>query len=223
MSKFNIFLKRSFDFAGSVIGLALLWPLLVILIPIARVSSGGSGIFAQPRVGKDGKPFVVYKLRTMTLTDETASTVTVKGDARITKIGALLRSSKLDELPQLWNVLVGQMSFVGPRPDVPGFADLLDGSDRRVLLLRPGITGPATIKYKQEEELLEVVQDPERYNREVIYPDKTRLNLAYLDSWSLMQDLKLILVTMGIQKVPVELQLSISDVMQSESQRELDE
>ena len=139
------------------------------------------------------------------------STVTVANDARVTRLGAWLRKSKLDELPQLYNVFVGEMSFVGPRPDVPGFADRLTGDFRQVLDLRPGITGPATIKYRDEEMLLERVSDPENYNKTVIFPDKAKINLEYLNSWSLLKDVRYILVTCKLMQIPSDLQLSVGD------------
>jgi len=125
-------------------------------------------------------------------TKQPGTTVTKRGDPRITRLGAFFRRTKIDELPQLWNVLIGQMSFVGPRPDVPGFADKLTGNEREVLKLRPGITGPATLKYRNEEELLAAQSDPEKYNREVIFPDKVRINLDYMRNWSLRKDISYI-------------------------------
>jgi len=128
--------------------------------------------------------------------DESRSTVTTRRDARVTRLGWQFRRFKLDELPQLVNVLLGHMSLVGPRPDVPGFADRLEGCDRAVLELRPGITGPATLKYRNEEDLLGSVEDPEEYNRQVIYPDKVQLNIEYMRNWSFMRDLKYIWFTL---------------------------
>ncbi len=186
-------LKRGFDVTVAAIGLAILWPVILVTWFLARRDTKASGFFCQDRIGKGGKPFKVVKIRTMRAVGGT--TVTVRNDARITPLGAKLRKWKLDELPQLWNVLLGQMSFVGPRPDVPGFMDRLQGDDRRLLVLRPGITGPATLKYRNEEELLADQADPERYNSEVIWPDKVRINLEYLDSWSLRKDLHYIVRT----------------------------
>ena len=200
MNTFQAKQKRLFDVSVSTVGLLALSPLLLVLIPLARWSTGMSGIFKQERVGQHGEIFTVYKLRTMKSVG--GSTVTTANDTRITKLGAWLRKSKLDELPQLYNVIVGDMSFVGPRPDVPGFADHLCGCARDVMSLRPGITGPATIKYGNEEMLLADVKDPEAFNREVIFPDKVRLNLDYLDNWSLIQDVRYILVTCRILKIP---------------------
>ena len=170
-------LKFLFDKTASFIGLLLLWPVLLVVALLIRLKMpGGPVMFTQQRVGRHGKLFNIHKFRTMTV-GHGGSSVSVKGEARITPLGARLRQYKLDELPELWNVLRGDMSFVGPRPDVPGYSDQLQGDDRRMLELRPGITGPATLKYRNEEELLAGVDDPIRYNDEVIFPDKVRLNL----------------------------------------------
>lgn len=145
-------LKFLFDRLVSLVGLLVLWPVLVIVAILIRIKMpGGHVFFKQQRVGKDGKLFTMVKFRTMTV-DHGGSSVSVAGESRITPLGATLRKYKLDELPELWNVLKGDMSFVGPRPDVPGYADQLQGDDREVLKLRPGITGPASLKYRDEEE-----------------------------------------------------------------------
>lgn len=154
----------------------------------------GPVFFKQKRIGKHGNIFTMYKFRSM-LVSHSGSSVSVKGESRITPFGAFLRKYKLDELPELWNVLKGDMSIVGPRPDVPGYADRLEGSDRRMLLLKPGITGPASLKYRNEEELLAEQNDPQRYNDEVLFPDKVRINIAYLDNWSFWYDIKIIIYT----------------------------
>lgn len=191
----NMKLKYLFDKVVSLFGLLLLWPVLLVVAILIRVKMpGGPVMFTQQRVGRHGKVFRIYKFRTMT-TDHDGSSVSVRGEARITPLGVHLRRWKLDELPELWNVLKGDMSFVGPRPDVPGYADQLQGDDRRMLELRPGITGPATLKYRNEEELLASVEDPIRYNDEVIFPDKVRLNLYYLDHYSFVKDLQMIICT----------------------------
>ena len=153
---------------------------------------GGPVIFSQKRVGRNGELFTMYKFRSMTVA-HSGSSVSVAGEARITPLGATLRKYKLDELPELWNVLIGDMSFVGPRPDVPGYADQLQGDERRILELRPGITGPASLKYRDEEELLAKVDNPVEYNDTVIFPDKVRINLYYLNHYSFMKDLQMIL------------------------------
>jgi lipopolysaccharide/colanic/teichoic acid biosynthesis glycosyltransferase len=154
----------------------------------------GPAIFKQKRVGKDGELFTMFKFRSMSV-HHSGSSVSVAGEARITPLGAVLRKYKLDELPELWNVLIGDMSFVGPRPDVPGYADQLTGDDREVLSLRPGITGPASLKYRDEEELLAQQADPQKYNDEVIFPDKVRINLYYLHHYSFVKDIQMIFCT----------------------------
>ena len=188
-------IKYFFDRIVSFVGLLFLWPVLIVVAVLIRMKMpGGPVIFKQKRVGLNGKLFTMYKFRSMTVAHG-GSSVSVAGEARITPLGAKLRRYKLDELPELWNVLIGDMSFVGPRPDVPGYADLLLGDDRRVLLLRPGITGPASLKYRDEEELLAKVEDPVKYNDEVIYPDKVRINIYYLDHYSFIKDVQMIICT----------------------------
>lgn len=179
----------------ALIGLLMLWPLLLVIAVIIRIKMpDGPILFRQQRVGQYGRLFTLVKFRSMSVGHHGGS-VSVAGEARITPLGAKLRRYKLDELPELWNVFVGDMSFVGPRPDVPGYADKLQGNDRRILSLKPGITGPATLKYRNEEELLAEQSDPQRYNDEVIFPDKIRINLQYLDDHTLLQDLKIIFKT----------------------------
>lgn len=186
--------KRAFDVLFSVSGLFILWPVILAAWMLARCDTGASGFFIQRRIGQNAQPFKVIKLRTMR--PEGGSSVTLANDARITPFGKKLRRWKLDELPQLWNVLRGDMSFVGPRPDVPGFLDMLEENDRALLQLQPGITGPATLKYRNEEELLASVADPEHYNATVIWPDKVRINLKYMQNWSLSQDIDIIWKTL---------------------------
>lgn len=187
--------KNIFDRSVALIGLVCLWPLLLVVAVLIRIKMpGGPVIFKQKRVGRDGRPFTMYKFRSMTV-GHGGSSVSVAGESRITPLGAKLRRFKLDELPELWNVLIGDMSFVGPRPDVPGYADKLAGEDREILRLRPGITGPASLKYRDEEELLANVSDPLRYNDEVIFPDKVRLNRYYLHHYSFVKDIQMILCT----------------------------
>ncbi|MEG4324852.1 sugar transferase [Microcoleus sp. herbarium5] len=191
--------KRIFDFTVAFVGLIILAvPMAIIAISI-WITSGVPILFIQQRVGKGGDIFSVKKFRTMSVRTVKDSLITVAGDSRVTPIGRYLRRWKLDELPQLWNVLVGEMSLVGPRPDVPGYADKLQGDDRKLLLLRPGITGPATLAYRNEEEILAKVSDPVQYNNQIIYPDKVRINLEYMESCSLVQDLKYILETIGVR------------------------
>ncbi len=188
-------MKWLFDRVVAFVGLCFLWPVLLVVWVLIHVKMpGGPAIFTQKRVGKDGKLFTMYKFRSMTV-GHGGSSVSVAGESRITPLGAKLRKYKLDELPELWNVLIGDMSFVGPRPDVPGYADKLQGEDRLILNLRPGITGPASLKYKNEEEILAQVEDPQKYNDEVIYPDKVKINLEYYYHHSLMGDIKLIIQT----------------------------
>lgn len=177
------------------IGLLFLWPVLLIVVLWIKIKMpGGPVIFKQKRVGKNGKLFTMYKFRTMTV-DHGGSSVSVAGENRITPLGAKLRKYKLDELPELWNVLIGDMSFVGPRPDVPGYADQLKDVDREILKLRPGITGPASLKYRDEEELLSTKLNPQKYNDEVIFPDKVKLNLFYLNHYSFVKDIQMIFCT----------------------------
>lgn len=180
----------------SLLGLVILSPvLLVVACLIRREMPGGSVIFKQKRVGQHGRLFTVYKFRSMTVAGEGKTSIAAEEESRVTPLGEKLRRYKLDELPELWNVLKGEMSFVGPRPDVPGYADKLQGKDREVLRLKPGITGPASLKYRDEEYILSHVEDPKRYNDEVIYPDKVRLNLYYLYHYSFLKDLKMIVCT----------------------------
>lgn len=202
-------LKFYFDRLMAIIGLLVLWPILLIVAILIKIKMpGGSVIFKQMRVGKDGKLFTCHKFRTMTM-KHSGSTVSVAGDNRITPLGAKLRHYKLDELPGLWDVFVGNMSFVGPRPDVPGYADQLKGKDREVLKLRPGITGPATLKYRLEDEMISEYVGKrqaegdtrpkqaiaEEYNDKVIYPDKVRINLYYLHHYSFIKDIQIIFCT----------------------------
>ena len=176
-------------------GLALTWWLIALAWVLATIDTRANGFFMQQRVGQDGRLFKVIKVRTMRVDRAVTTTVTTKHDPRITPLGYFWRRSKIDELPQLINVLLGHMSLVGPRPDVPGFADRLGGDDRVILTVRPGITGPATLKYRDEETLLTSVPDPEAYNRDVIFPDKVRINREYVSSWSFVEDLRLIATT----------------------------
>lgn len=186
-----------------------MWPILLVVWVLIRIKMpGGPAIFTQKRVGKDGKLFTCHKFRTMTV-KHGGSTVSVAGDSRITPLGAKLRHYKIDELPGLWDVLIGNMSFVGPRPDVPGYADKLEGEDREVLKLRPGITGPATLKYRLEDEMISeyvsmkqkegdkrsMQEIAEEYNDKVIYPDKVRINRYYLHNYSFLKDIQMILCT----------------------------
>ena len=202
-------IKFLFDRIVAFLGLLFLWPVLVIVAILVKIKMpGGPAFFVQDRVGKGGKLFKCHKFRTMTM-KHSGSSVSVAGDSRITPLGAKLRHYKLDELPGLWDVLIGNMSFVGPRPDVPGYADKLEGDDRDVLKLRPGITGPATLKYRLEDEMIaEYVAKKQKegdtrdaqdiaveYNDTVIYPDKVRLNCYYYRHYSFVKDIKMIFCT----------------------------
>lgn len=226
-------LKWIFDRLVALVGLLFLWPVLVVVAILVKMKMpGGPVFFVQERVGKDGRIFKCHKFRTMrvrpvpsagsgtgsdsgtssgtgTGAGDGWSSVSVAGDSRITPLGAVLRHYKLDELPELWDVLVGNMSFVGPRPDVPGYADRLEGSDRDVLKLRPGITGPATLKYRLEDEMIsEYVASRQasgdtrpmqeiatEYNDTVIYPDKVRLNCYYYRHYNFLKDIEMIFAT----------------------------
>lgn len=217
--------KWIFDRVVSFIGLLFLWPVLLIVAVLVKMKMpGGPIFFVQKRVGKDGRLFDCHKFRSMRVNNDNAnlkqkgdkgwSTVSVAGDSRITPLGAKLRHYKLDELPGLWDVLIGNMSFVGPRPDVPGYADKLVGNDRDMLKLRPGITGPATLKYRLEDEYLanarelvknynvnlnlDEMSDQEVavwYNDNVIYPDKVRINCYYYRHYSFIKDIQMIFCT----------------------------
>ena len=204
-----MFLKWIFDRVVSLVGLLLLWPVLVIVAILVKIKMPGGPVFyVQKRVGKYGRLFDCHKFRTMNVKHD-GSTVSVAGDSRITPLGAKLRHYKLDELPGLWDVLVGNMSFVGPRPDVPGYADKLVGDDRDLLKLRPGITGPATLKYRLEDEMIaeyvaqkqkegdtrEIQEIAVEYNDKVIYPDKVKLNCYYYRHYSFIKDIKMIFCT----------------------------
>ncbi len=187
-------MKRIFDILASVFGLIILFPVLLVIALLIKAKMPGPAIFRQQRAGRYGKPFTIYKFRSMTL-DHGGGTVSVKGDKRITPLGAKLRRYKLDELPELWNVFIGDMSFVGPRPDMPEYIERLKGEEKLILNLRPGITGPASLKYAREEELLASQEDPQKYNDEVLWPDKVRLNLDYYHNWSFFKDIKIIFST----------------------------
>ena len=202
-------LKFIFDRIVSFVGLLFLWPVLIVVAILVKIKMpGGPAFFVQNRVGKDGKLFKCHKFRSMTV-KHSGSSVSVAGDSRITPFGAKLRHYKLDELPELWDVFIGNMSFVGPRPDVPGYADKLEGDDRDVLKLRPGLTGPATLKYRLEDEMIsEYVAQKQKegdtremqdiaveYNDTVIYPDKVRINCYYYRHYSFIKDIQMIFCT----------------------------
>ena len=198
-----MFLKWIFDKLTSLFGLLFLSPVLLVVAILIKVKMPGPILFCQKRVGQYGKLFTVYKFRSMTVNaeasvasrDSEATSIASTEQYRITPLGEKLRRYKLDELPELWNVLKGDMSFVGPRPDVPGYADQLQGEERDILKLKPGITGPASLKYRNEEELLASVENPAQYNDEVIFPDKVKLNLYYLKNYSFIKDIQMIVCT----------------------------
>ena len=196
-------LKWIFDRVISLIGLLVLWPILLIVAILIKVKMPGPILFVQNRVGRNGKLIPVHKFRSMRVRreDEKFTGVAAAETSRITPLGEKLRKYKLDELPELWDVFIGNMSFVGPRPDVPGYADQLQGADRDMLKLRPGITGPASLKYRNEEELLAKVEDPQKYNDEVIWPDKVRLNLFYYHHYSFVKDIQIIFATVLGKKI----------------------
>ena len=217
-----MFLKFLFDRIVSLFGLIFLWPLFLVVAILIKVKMPGPIIFTQKRVGKGGKVFNCHKFRTMKV-NHGGSTISVAGESRITPLGAVLRKYKLDELPGLWDVFIGNMSFVGPRPDVPGYADKLEGEDRDVLKLRPGITGPASLKYRNEEEMIATfVQEIKSgknvypnvdftnmsdggialwYNDNIIYPDKVRINCYYYRNYSFVKDIQMIFATVLGKKI----------------------
>jgi len=189
-------MKRIIDIIFSILGLVILSPMFFIIGIIIKITSEGSIFFVQERIGKNGEYFKIIKFRTMFSDHTSTSMIAVQGDCRVTKVGYFLRKYKLDELPQLFNVLVGKMSLVGPRPDVAGYADKLVGDDRKILKLRPGITGPASLKYSNEEEILAKQSNPKEYNDDVIYPDKVKINLDYYNNQSIWLDIKIIFATL---------------------------
>lgn len=189
--------KYIFDRIVALTAMILLSPVILILFIIHKIAMpGGAFVFKQERIGQHGKPFMIYKIRTMYDNAEQGGSVSTYDDPRITPFGRWLRETKLDTILELINVLKGEMSFVGPRPDVAGYADRLQGDDRKILELRPGITGPASIKYRHEDKILAQQKDPKKYNDEIIYPDKVRINLDYYENWSFFLDIKIIFQTL---------------------------
>lgn len=191
-------IKRSFDIIASFLGLILLSHVLLLVAALITIFTPGPVFFCQKRTGKYGKPFILYKFRTM-IVNHGGNSISVKGENRITKLGAKLRKYKLDELPELWNVLKGDMSIVGPRPDIPEYTIKLIGEELEILELRPGITSPASIKYANEEELVASAPDPKKYYNNVIWPDKIRLNLEYSRNHSFLGDIMIIINTVFIK------------------------
>ncbi len=195
LTKKQQILKRFFDLFFSVLGILILtFPILVLVI-LATLSTKSIGIFVQERIGMHAKPFCILKIRTM-INSDAKNHITLKNDSRITKFGSLLRKYNLDELPQIYNVFIGNMSFVGPRPDVKGYADILKGANRIILNIKPGITGPATLKFKNEDEILEKQTNPKKYNDEVLWKEKIKMNKDYMKNWTLKNDIKYILKTL---------------------------
>jgi lipopolysaccharide/colanic/teichoic acid biosynthesis glycosyltransferase len=184
--------KRAFDVLVSAIGLVVLSPVIALAFLAASIDTRAFGFFRQDRVGRHGRTFRIVKVRSMRHDPSLVTSVTTARDPRITRLGRFWRRTKIDELPQLWNVLRGEMSLVGPRPEVPGFADLLTGADAAILSIRPGITGPATLHFRDEERLLALQDDPEEYNRTVLFPAKVQMNLEYIRSYSFRRDLGLL-------------------------------
>lgn len=186
-------IKYIFDRIFSLILLVVLSPVLLVLFVIYKIKMPkGRFLYRQVRIGKDGKPFRIFKIRTMEDDSEAGGTVSLADDARVLPFGHWLRETKVDTFLELINILIGDMSFVGPRPDVPGYADKLEGDDRKILKLRPGLTGPASIKYRHEGRILAQQADPQRYNDEVIWPDKVKINKEYYDNWSVWLDISIL-------------------------------
>ena len=192
MTRSQALAKRAFDILFATVVLVLTSPLIVLGVGVAMIENRGAGVFTQHRVGRNGRLFRIVKIRTMHPGPGLQTNVTARSDPRITIAGRVMRRTKIDELLQFINVLLGHMSVVGPRPDVPGFADLLEGSDRDILALRPGITGPASIYWRDEENILSSANDPEAFNRAIVWPTKVRMNLEYSRNYSLAEDVRLI-------------------------------
>ena len=186
--------KRLFDIAASIFGLIVFLPVFIVIAILIKIKMPGPIFFSQNRVGKNAKLFKMVKFRTMKV-NHGGSTISVKGESRITPLGATMRKYKLDELPEFWNILIGDLSFVGPRPDVPGYADVLKGEDRLLLSVRPGLTGTASIKFSNEEEILAEQENPVKYNDEVLYPAKVKINNNYVKHWTFWLDIKIIFYT----------------------------
>ncbi|WP_321253624.1 sugar transferase [Psychroserpens sp.] len=188
ISETQLTIKRLFDLCLSIALIPILIFPIIVLVVLSSIDTGNLGLYKQPRVGQHGKLFQIYKIRTLKEGNHQLGQL----NRHATAFGRFIRSSKMNELPQVFNVLLGDMSFVGPRPDLAGFADVLEGDDRLILKVKPGITGPATIKYKQEEQLLSQQVDPETYNRTIIWPDKVEINKKYVKNWSFSLDLNIL-------------------------------
>ena len=186
-------IKYIFDRIFSLILLVVLSPALMVIFALHKIKMPcGAFVYRQVRVGKDGKLFRIFKIRTLRDNSEDAGSITTADDERILPFGKWLRKSKVDTFLELINILRGDMSFVGPRPDVPGYADKLEGADRVILKMRPGLTGPASIKYRHEEMILAQQDDPQKYNNEVIWPDKVKINKEYYQNWSIWLDVSIL-------------------------------
>ncbi|SFV55971.1 Bacterial sugar transferase [hydrothermal vent metagenome] len=195
MTAWGRLIKRAFDIILAILGIVLTFWIMILAVIVASIETKSFGLFVQKRVGKDSKLFRVFKIKTMKEVEGVDTTVTTSKDMRITKSGKFFRDTKIDELPQLFNVLFGSMSFVGPRPDVEGYADKLEGDDRIILSIRPAITGPASLKYKNEEEILAKQSNPKEYNDKVIWVDKVAINKKYIKEWSFKKDIYYIIKT----------------------------
>lgn len=189
MTKTEKNIKRVFDVFFACVGLLILGWLIVLMTVMSKIIIGGNGIFRQKRVGQYGKLFTIYKIETIHPKEA------VKENPNISKFGKWLRNYKIDEFPQLWNVLTGTMSFVGPRPDLPGFADELKGEANIILKVKPGITGPATLHFRNEENILKAQKNPEAYNKDVIWPQKVALNIQYVKEYRFTKDIYYIVKT----------------------------
>ena len=186
-------LKYIFDRIFSLILLVILSPAVLVIFVLHKIKMPkGKFVYRQVRIGKGGKPFRIFKMRTMADNSEVEGSVTPSDDPRVLPFGKWLRESKVDTFLELINILIGDMSFVGPRPDVPGYADKLEGDDRKILEMRPGLTGPASIKYRHEDVILAQQDDPNKYNDEVIWPDKVKINLEYYENWSVWLDVSML-------------------------------
>ena len=191
-------IKRLFDLIFSFFGIIFLSPIFIIVAFLIKLDSKGPVFFLQDRVGLNGRVFKIIKFRSMKINQDNSLTITLENDDRITNIGKKIRKYKIDELPELFNVFLGEMSVVGPRPDVPGYANLLEGENRNILKLRPGITSKASIKYANEEALLLNQEDPVAYNDNVIFPDKVKMNLNYYENNNIWIDIKIIFATLFV-------------------------
>lgn len=195
MTTWGSIFKRSFDIVLAYVVIVLTLPIMFMAFIVASVETKNMGLFIQKRIGREGKPFNLFKIKTMKEIQGIDTTITTMHDQRITKSGKFFRRTKIDELPQLFNILLGAMSFVGPRPDVKGYADKLEGEDRIILSIRPGLTGPASLKYRNEEEILAKQSNPKEYNDKVIWRDKVKINSEYIRTWSFKKDMVYIVKT----------------------------